>query len=87
MKLQSLGKNTSIAEVTQISMKGVWVLVKGDEFFMSYEDFPWFQNGTVAQIHNVQLLHGIHLRWPDLDIDLHLDSLKSLEKYPLTYFS
>jgi hypothetical protein len=25
------------------------------------------------------------LNWPDLDVDLHLDSLKSLERYPLTH--
>ena len=35
------------------------------------------------QIHNVQLLHGFHLRWPDLDVDLHIESLNDLEKYPL----
>jgi hypothetical protein len=87
MKLQSPGKSTSKVEVTQISPNGIWALVKGEEFFMSFEDFPWFQNATVAKIHNVCLLHGTHLRWPDLDVDLHVDSLKSLEKYPLTYIS
>ena len=87
MKLQSPGKNTSSAEVTQISLNGIWILVKGEEFFMSFDDFPWFQSATVAQIHNIQLLHGMHLRWPDLDVDLDLDSLKNLEKYPLTYIS
>ena len=85
MKLQSPGKNTSNAEITQISVNGVWALVKGVEFFMSYEDFPWFQNATVAEIHNVRLLHGVHLRWPDLDVDLHMDSLKDLAQYPLVY--
>ena len=85
MKLQSPGKNTSSAEVTQISPNGVWILVKGQEFFMPFEDFPWFQEATVAQIHRVQLLHGNHLRWPELDVDLHLDSLSDLEQYPLTY--
>ncbi len=87
MKLKSPGKNTSSVEVTQISPNGVWILIKGEESFMSYEDFPWFQDATVAQIHHVLLQHGTHLRWPDLDVDLHVDSLKSLEKYPLTYIS
>jgi len=54
---------------------------------MSFEEFPWFQNATVAQIHRVNLLHGTHLRWADLDVDLHVDSLKNLEKYPLMYIS
>ena len=87
MKLQKPGKITSIVEVTQISPNGIWILLKGEEFFMSYEDFPWFNDATVSQIHNVHLLHGFHLRWPDLDVDLHLDSLKALEKFPLLYIN
>ena len=85
MKLKSLGKNTSSAEVTQITPNGIWILLKDTEYFLSYEEFPWFEKATVAQIHNVQLLHEFHLRWPDLDVDLHANSLKDAEKYPLVY--
>ena len=85
MKLKSLGKNILNAEVVQISLHGIWLLVKGTEFFLSYEQFPWFKEATIAQIHNLKLLHGFHLRWPDLDVDLELDSLIHPEKYPLTY--
>ncbi|MBF0388252.1 MAG: DUF2442 domain-containing protein [Candidatus Omnitrophica bacterium] len=85
MKLPSPGRNTSAAEVTQISAHGVWMLVGDEEFFMSYEDFPWFRNATVTQIHHVRLTNEAHLHWPDLDVDLHLDSLKDLERYPLMY--
>ena len=87
MRSLSPGKSTSSIEVTQISPNGIWILVKGEEFFMSYEAFPWFQEATVGQIHHVQLLRGVHLRWPDLDVDIHLESLKDLEKYPLVYSS
>lgn len=87
MKLKNFGRSISNVEVTQISPNGLWLLVKDIEYFLSYEEFPWFERGAVAQIHNVQLLHGFHLRWPDLDVDLHLDSLKNLEKYPLVYVS
>ncbi len=87
MKLKSLGKSISNVEVTQISLNGIWLLVKDIEYFLSYEEFPWFEKGTVSQIHNVQLLHGFHLRWPDLDVDLHLESLKDIEKYPLVHVS
>ena len=85
MKLKNLGKNTLKVDVTQISLNGIWILVKDVEYFLSYQDFPWFEKGTVAQIHNVQLLHEFHLRWPGLDVDLHLDSLKGIEKYALIY--
>ena len=87
MKLKNLGKNTSSVEVTQITPNGIWLLAKMTEYFLSYDEFPWFKHGTVAQIHHVRLLHGFHLRWPDLDVDLDLDSLKNIQKYPLTYHS
>ncbi|MBU1422042.1 MAG: DUF2442 domain-containing protein [Bacteroidetes bacterium] len=32
---------------------------------------------------NVQLLHGYHLYWPELDIDLEIDNLENPEKYTL----
>lgn len=85
MKLKNHGKSTSGAEVIQISPNGTWLLVNDTEYFLPYEDFPWFQKATVAQIHHVQLIHGFHLRWPDLDVDLALDSLDRLEQYPLIY--
>lgn len=85
MKLKNIGRNTLSVEVTQISPNGVWLLANETEYFLSYKNFPWFEEGTVSQIHNVQLLHGFHLRWPDLDVDLHLESLKNIEQYPLVY--
>lgn len=84
-KRYQFGKNSSSAEVTQISTHGMWLLVKGIEYFLPFEDFPWFEDATVAQIHQVELLHGFHLRWPDIDVDLELESLNHLERYPLTY--
>jgi hypothetical protein len=29
------------------------------------------------------LIHGYHLHWPDLDVDLEIDNLENPEKYPL----
>ena len=85
MKLKNHGKSISGAEVTQISPRGLWLLVNETEYFLPYADFPWFEKATVAQIHRVQLIQGFHLRWPDLDVDLELDSLDHLESYPLVY--
>ena len=85
MKLKVHGKNILNAEVTQISPHGIWLLANGTEYFLPYEDFPWFKKGSVEQILNVRLLHGFHLRWPDLDVDLELNSLEHGEKYPLIY--
>jgi hypothetical protein len=31
----------------------------------------------------VERLHGEHLRWPALDVDLELDAIRRPERYPL----
>ena len=85
MKLKNTGKNTLNVEVIQISCHGLWLIVHEEEYFLPFEKFPWFKKGMIEEIHNVQLLHEIHLRWPDLDIDLELNSLKNLEHYPLVF--
>ncbi|MCG2661363.1 MAG: DUF2442 domain-containing protein, partial [Kiritimatiellae bacterium] len=64
---------------------GFWLLVEDREYFLPYEDFPWFRNATLDQILDVHLLHGDHLHWPALDVDLSLDSLSQPEAFPLIY--
>jgi len=77
------GAGTSLAEVTNIDRFGFWVLIEDKEYFLPYVDFPWFRGATLDQILNVQLLHGDHLHWPDLDVDLCLDSLTRPDAFPL----
>ena len=85
MKLAERGTNTSSVEVSNISPHGVWLYVKGKEYFLSYKDFPWFKNARLSEIQNVRLIHGHNLRWEDLDIDLALESLDRPDRYPLKY--
>jgi hypothetical protein len=82
MKSARRGRATS-AEVSHISPFGIWVLVAGREYFLGYEQFPWFRDATVAQLHGVELLHGRHLRWPALDVDLDLARMANPERFPL----
>ena len=84
MKMKSLkhGKDISIS-VENITPFGIWVFTNGKEYFLSYEDYPYFKEQTLSSIQNVQLLHGHHLYWPDLDIDLEINNLEHPEKYPL----
>jgi hypothetical protein len=76
------GASTSPVEVGNIDSHGLWLLIDDKEYFLLYESFPWFQNATVGQIVNVELLHRDHLHWPDLDVDLSLDSLSCPESFP-----
>jgi hypothetical protein len=82
MKLSKHGKGIS-ASVENITPFGIWIFVKEKEYFLSYKEFPYFKDETLSSIQNVQLLHGYHLYWPDLDVDLEIDNLENPEKYPL----
>ncbi len=83
MKSETLGKDISEAEVTNISKHGIWLLLGEKESFLSFEDFPWFKDATVSAIQNVQLLNSHHLYWPDLDVDLAVASIEHPESFPL----
>ena len=85
MKSQKLGKSTSALEVLNILKNGVWLLVNDREYFLPYEQYPWFRDATVSEIHNVKLVHGGHLHWVALDVDLEVESLNKPESYPLIY--
>lgn len=83
MKLQKRGKSTSKSEILNVSEFGIWILILDQEYFLSYENFPWFKTATIEQIYDYELVHDRHLYWPALDVDISLESLKSPEKYPL----
>ena len=85
MKSQEPGVNTSDVEVANIDKHGIWLFVKGAEYFLPHNEYPWFKKATVADILNVQLLHEDHLYWPTLDIDLSVASLRNPDAYPLVY--
>jgi hypothetical protein len=78
------GKNISQVEVTHISSHGVWLLLAGTEYFMPFTQFPWFKNARVADILNVEQLQQGHLYWPELDVDLGIDSIDNPQRFPLS---
>jgi hypothetical protein len=69
--------------VENISPFGIWLFAKGKEYFLSYEEYPYFKEKPLKSIQKVKLKHGFHLYWPDLDIDLEIDNLENPAKYPL----
>jgi hypothetical protein len=85
MKSSRGGAAISPVEIANIDRFGFWVHVNDREYFLPFPDFPWFRNATVDQILKVELHNGDHLRWPDLDVDLCLDSIENPESYPLVY--
>lgn len=83
MKSATLGKNISEAEVTNISRHGFWLFVADEELFVAFKEFPWFKDASVAELINVQWPQPHHLYWPDLDVDLAVESIRHPKKFPL----
>lgn len=74
---------TSATEVTNISRHGFWLLLEDREQFLPFEEFPWFRGASVGAILNVERPHPHHLYWPELDVDLSVESIEHPERYPL----
>ena len=79
----TLELNPSAIEVSLVSNQGFWLLAEDEELFLSYTDFPWFKDATIAQITNVERPSADHLYWPSLDIDLSVESVRDPSKFPL----
>jgi len=83
MRSAQRGKFISEVEVTNISKHGFWLLIAGREFFLPFEEFPWFRDVPVGKLLNVELPHPHHLYWPELDVDLAVESIEHPERFPL----
>lgn len=69
--------------IENVSKHGFWLVVQGRQFFLSFKDFPWFEGVSISRLRNVKLLQPHHLYWPDLDVDLSLESIEHPERLPL----
>ncbi len=77
------GTAISAPEVTHVSKHGLWLLRDDEELFLPFEQFPWFRQATIEQITHVEAPGPDHLYWPDLDIDLAVESIRHPEAFPL----
>lgn len=76
-------KGTFAVEVTNVSPQGIWLLFDEVEHFLSFEKFPWFREATIGALTLVERPQSHHLYWPELDVDLHVDSVVEPERFPL----
>jgi hypothetical protein len=83
MSSQTLGNNILTVEVTNISSHGIWLLTRDRELFIPYKEFPWFKDAPIGKILNVEEPTPGHFYWPELDVDLGIDSIKHPERFPL----
>lgn len=78
-----LGTSTSRPEVTHVSKHGFWMLLDTEELLVPFEHFPWFKKATIEQLSDVQWPTENHLYWPQLDIDLSIESIRNPSAFPL----
>ena len=83
MRSASLGKSISEVEVTNVSQHGFWLLIGDRELFLPFEKFPWFRDVPIGHLLRVEQPHPTHLYWPDLDVDLAVESIEFPERFPL----
>lgn len=83
MKSAQLGKPTSDVEVLSISSHGLWLMVDDHEYFLGFTQFPWFKRAAVSAVLNVLRPAAGHLHWPDLDVDVAVESIEHPERFPL----
>jgi hypothetical protein len=77
------GASTSGVEVSHVSKHGFWLLLKDEELLVSFAEFPWFKEVSIEQLSKVELPSDNHLYWPQLDIDICVDSIRNPKAFPL----
>ena len=77
------GTVTLGAEVTNVSTHCFWLLLGDEELAVPFDDLPWFKKATIEQLVQVERPSADHLYWPQLDIDLSVESIRKPENFPL----
>lgn len=77
------GTATSQAEVTHVSKHGFWLLLNNEELLVPFAEFPWFRQATIGQLSAVEWPSENHLYWPQLDVDLSVESIRNPQAFPL----
>ena len=63
-------------KVTHISKHVMWLALGKEELLIAFERFTQFKQATVAQLSDIQQPHLGQLYWPQLDVDVSVESLR-----------
>jgi len=75
--------NGTSVSVLMINAQGIMISVGGQDFFLSYNRIPWMREASIKDVLDVQMCGSEAIEWPNLDVDLEIDSLRHPERYPL----
>ena len=76
-------RDSESVSVLMINAQGIMISVQGYDYFLSYNRIPWMKDAPIRSVLNVQMSGPEAIEWPDLDVDLEIDSLRHPERYPL----
>jgi hypothetical protein len=83
MRSAKPGASTSAVELANVSQHGLWLLIDAREHYLPFDVFPWVRDATIRQLSRIERPTRDHLYWPELDVDLTLDSIEHPEDHPL----
>jgi len=83
MKFSRSGRSNLQVSVGARSGQGFWLSLGDRELFVAYRSFPWFREFTLRELARVRRPAPNHLRWPEFDIDLEVESIESPDEFPL----
>ena len=86
MRLKRGGGSFTAPELTKVASEGIGIRVDGRDLFLPYDLFPFFRNAARSQVALIERPTFDHFRWPELDVDLELDSILHPERYPLVFW-
>ena len=75
-----VSERISRVEVTNVSRNGFWLLLRDEELFVAFSEFPWFAHAPIRQLTHVELPQPQHLYWPELE---DVESIRNPEAFPL----
>ena len=85
----NIGTNTlhssRSSEITNISPFGFWILIKDNEYFIDFKQYPVFYNARISEINDFSTDVSGNFHWESLDVDIEKDAIEHPENYPLVY--
>ena len=66
-----------------MTARGFWLALDSEKLFVPYSEFPWFREVALEKLSHVERPRAGHLYWPELDIDLAVESIRNPGAFPL----
>ena len=73
----------TLVAVLMINAQGMLITVQGQDYFLSYNRVPWLRDARISSVLNVRMSGARSIEWPELDVDIEVESLRHPERYPL----